>query len=258
MAKTIFFTYLLGDRSVTGGTQVTYQAGVSYGYSAPLHCNYVSRIETDTLDNKTINVIVPDASLFPFFKEDSDIAPGQSGEGWTASKFYGIVQVVDGTGTTVSPNQNNWKIVNLTPQLDDYEFFSGSTIPKSAFNSETIIKIKQSEITAAPQYNLSYLNYPSALSIDNDRLAFGEEVFFFGNVNSEIKAIAYTTDVSMVLPLNQYNGTTNPTWDGLSPIQISEAGLFDADDNLIAVGKFNYPIAKDSTVFRTVQFSFDF
>lgn len=257
-AKTIFFTYLLGDKSVTGGTANTYELGKSYGHSPSIHCNYIEKLETSTLVNKTLSIVVPDGSLFPFMKDTLEIASGQSGEGWSATKFFGIAQIVDGTGTTVTPDVDGWKIIDLTSQLDGYETFSGTTIPKAAFNAATIVTIGVQEINDAATYTLDYLNYPSALSGDTNKLAFGEEAFFFGNVRTEIQAIAYTTDISVVLPLNQYNSTTNPTWDSLSPVQISEVGVFDDNNNLVAVGKLNNPIAKDSTIFRTVQFSLDF
>lgn len=195
--------------------------------------------------------------MFPFMRDNANLTVGD-GTGWNANKLYLLGQVVSATGTTVAPDPANWSIIEITDQLDGYEFFSGTTIPPSCFDVDTIINVAVSKIINGQKYNLSYLDYPSALGVDDDKLAFGEEAFFFGNVNGEIKAIAYTTDISMVLPLNQYNSTTNPTWDGLAPVQISEAGLFDDNNNLIAVGKFNYPIAKDSTVFRTVQFSLDF
>lgn len=269
-AKTIYFTYILGDQSVTGGTSQSYQIGKGYGYSPAIHCNYVAKIETDSIASKTIDFIVPDGSLFPFLRDTTAIQTGQNGQGWTASRLYGVIQICDGTGhtgttsggtitgVTIVPDPNAWKILDLTNQLTGYATFSGTTIPKSAFSSSTFVKMTVPDINNAALYNLNYLLYPNALSVDDNKLAFGEEAFFFGNVRTDIKAIAYTTDISVVLPLNQYNSTTNPTWDQLSPVNISEVGVFDDANNLVAIGKLNDPINKDSTIFRTIQFSIDF
>lgn len=253
---TIFVTYLFASASISGTSQ--YQVGGSYGHSTAIHCNYIQKIETDNLSNKSIALIMPNSSLFPFLRESSELMPGQNGTGWSAKKLYVLAQAVGMTGDTAVPDPANWSIIDVTSQLNGYEFFSGTTIPPTTFDNDNIINVSTSKLPTAAKYNLNYLKYPSALTIDNNRLAFGEEAFFFGNVRTEIKALAYTTDISMVLPLNQYNSTTNPTWDGMSSVQISEAGLFDNDNNLIGVGKLNYPIAKDSTIFRTVQFSIDF
>lgn len=243
---------------ITGNTTQTFQLGVSYGHATAIHCNYIQKVETENASNKTISLILPNSSRFPFMRQSSDIANGQDGTGWNAKKLYMLAQAVAITGDTAEPVADNWSLIDVTSQLNGYEFFSGTTIPPSTFDTDTIINVPINALNNTFKYTLNYLDYPTTLSVDDDRLAFGEEAFFFGNVRTEIKAIAYTTDISMVLPLNQYNSTTNSTWDQMSPVQISEAGLFDDDNNLIAVGKFNYPIAKDSSVFRTIQFSIDF
>jgi len=256
--KTIFLTYMLTTSSPSGSTSRPYAVNNTYGYSTAVHCNYIQRLETDSLFNKTINFIVPDGSLFPFLRDAYQIQAGYSGEGWNAHKLYALVQIANGTGSTVSADPANWSIIDVTPQLDNYSTFSGSTIPVAAFNSSTIITIGVQEVLNAPKYSLAYLNYPSKLGVDDNKLAFGEEAFFYGNVKTEIYAIAYTTEIPAVLPLNQYNSTTNPTWDQASPVVISEMGIFDSNNYLVGIGKLNNPIEKDSTIYRTVLFSIDF
>ena len=258
MAVSIFVTHLFESTPITGNSTQKFQTGVSYGYSTAIHCNYIQKVETENLSNKSLSLIMPNSSQFPFLRQATDIQAGQSGTGWNAKKLYVLGQAVGVTGDTAEPDPANWAVIDVTSQLNGYNFFSGSTIPASTFDTDTIINVPVKLFSTAYKYNLGYLKYPSALTVDDNRLAFGEEAFFFGNVRTDIKATAYTTDISMVLPLNQYNSTTNPTWDSISPIQISEAGLFDDNNNLIAAGKLNYPIAKDSTIFRTVQFSIDF
>jgi len=225
LGNTIFFTYVLSITPITGATTVLpYQNSVTYGYSNAIHCNYIEKLETDTLSNKSINFVVPDGSLFPFLKSDAEIQSGQSGFGWTARKLYALVQIINATGSTVVADPTNWSIIDVTPQLDGYATFSATTIPPSAFNTSTIVTITVTSVLNAPKYNLSYLNYPSSLPTDDNKLAFGEEAFFFGNVKSEIYAKAYTTEIPAVLQLNEYNSTTNETWDGLSAVSISELG----------------------------------
>jgi hypothetical protein len=261
--KTIFFTYILGDKSVTGGTGQKYQASKGYGYTPAIHCNYITKLETETLGDRTIDFVVPSGDFFPFLKSSAEIQTNQGGFGWNANRLFGV-QVVDGisdtgaTGTTIVADPTKWKIIDLTDQILGYETFSGTTIPKTAFNTTTFLKITNNAIASAPFYNLNYLDYPTSFSIDDDKLAFGEEAFFFGNITGEIKAIAYTTDISIVLPLNQYNSTTNTSWDAESPVVISEAGIFNNNNDLVAIGKLNNPISKDSTIFRTIEFSLDF
>jgi hypothetical protein len=255
---TTFVTYLFQSTPITGSSTQPFQYGKSLGYSTAIHCNYIQKLESTNLANKSVSVIMPNSTAFPFLRTSSQINTSQIGIGWSARRLYVLVQFVTETGDTVSPVGSKWKIVDVTNQLNGYNIFSGTTIPPQAFDVDTIINIPVNVINVAQNYNLDYLKYPSSLSVDDNRLAFGEESFFFGNIQTDIKAVAYTTDISILLPLNQYNSTTNPTWDALTPIQISEVGLFDDNNNQIAVGKLNYPISKDSTIFRTVEFSIDF
>ena len=59
-------------------------------------------------------------------------------------------------------------------------------------------------------------------------------------------------------PLNEFNSTSNPTWDGLETVYISEIGIYDSNKNLVAIGKLNDPVAKDATIARTIVFALDF
>ncbi len=265
--RTVFLTYMLATSSVSGSTNnAPYAPQVTHGYATAVHCNYIEKIETPTLINKTINFVVPDGSLFPFLRDYYQIDPTyvdtldplKKGWGFNANRIYALVQIVEATGSTVTADPANWSIIDVTPQLADYDTFSATTIPVGAFNSSTIITVGVQEVLNAAKYDLTYLSNPSNLSGDDTKLAFGEEAFFYGNVNSEIMAIAYTTEIPAVMPLNEYNSTTNETWDESSAVTISEMGIFNTNNDLVGIGKLNNPIDKDSTIYRTLLFSIDF
>lgn len=255
--RTVFLTYMFETSVISGTTVPAYVQNQGYGYASAIHCNYIQRIETNTMVNKTINMVVPDGSLLPFLKESFQINPLYNGEGFTAKRLLAVVQIVNGTGSTITPDPAAWSVVDVTPQLAGYPFVGGA-IPSSAFDASTIITIAVQDVLNAQLYNLSYLNNPNKLAGDDNKLAFGEEAFFFGNVNTDIQAIAYTTEIPAVLPLNQYNSTTNETWDQASPVTISEMGVFNSNDDLVGIGKLNNPIDKSSTIYRTILFSIDF
>lgn len=242
MAKTVFVTYNFEGAPFSGGT--------SLGLNESLHCNYIQRLETDTITGKDLNFFFsPDS--FPFLND----MMSSVGTGWTATKINALVQVVDGTGTSINSLSQSWKKVDITDQLVNHT--GGTAISESSL-SNTVFKVTFNQVSAAPYYDLTYLNYPTSLSGDTNRLGFGEEAFFFGNVKTDIGATVYTTDIAIQLPLGNYNSTTNPTWDGVSSVQISEVGIFNENNELFAIGKFNYPVQKDSTKFRTILFSLDF
>lgn len=251
MASTVFVTYQFE------GT--TYGTNKSYGYSTPIHCNYIEKIETESLTNSTISLIF-DKNEFPFLTNPSGITTGQNGYGWTAYKLNALIQIVNATGDTAIPDSSAWKIIDITDQTEGW--VSGQSLQKTGITT-TLYSITTQEYNAAPTYDLSYLNYPTSgqtipTGSNNYRLAWGEEVFFFGNVKADIKATAYTTDIPIVMPLNQFNSTTNPTWDKTTPVSVSEVGIYDTDGNLVAIGKLNNPISKDSSIARTILFAIDF
>ena len=246
--KTIFITY-----NFEGGSFAEYK---NYGFNESIHCNYITRLETDTLTGKDINFFFESVEDFPFMVDASGITFGNTGYGWNGFRMNAIVQIVDGisdSGTTIVPISTDWKKIDVTEQIIDY--VSGQTINPSGM-TQTIFVISQVDYSLAPTYTLDYLNI--APNLDDDALSFGEEIYFFGNVKTEIEAIAYSTDIAVNLPLNQFNSTTNPTWDGLQAVQISEIGIYDDNGNLVAIGKLNYPVAKNSAVSRSILFQMDF
>lgn len=242
MASTIFVTYQFEG--------APYSADTSFGYSTPIHCNYIQKIETDSLVNSTISLIF-DQNEFPFLADNTSGLNVSGGTGWSAWRLNALVQIVNSSGATADPAA--WKIIDITEQTNGW--ISGQTLQKTGITS-TVYSLSVPDINIAPYYDISYLNYPTELQ--TDRLAWGEEVFFFGNVKSDIKATAYTTDIPVVMPLNQFNSSTNPTWDGVSPISVSEVGIYDVNGNLVAIGKLNNPISKDSTKALTILFEMDF
>ena len=58
--------------------------------------------------------------------------------------------------------------------------------------------------------------------------------------------------------LGQFNSTTNPTWDSVSSVYATEVGIYDSNGNLVAIGKFNDPVEKNSNIARTIEFAIDF
>lgn len=241
---TIFVTY-----GFSGGT---YDSGIkkSLGYSSPINCNYIQSRVVDTLTNKNVNLYFSSASQFKFLADNN----ATNGTGWTATGIYGLVQIVNNNNfaklADVVPQSNLWKKYDITDQI------VGLDIITKAAMSGTSFLMPLNTYASKPYYTLNYLNYP--VKTLPDIMAFGEETFFMGNVETEIQAIAYTTDITINLPLNQFNSSTNATWDGVSVVQISEVGVYDAYGNLVAIGKLNDPIGKDSTIARTIVFGVDF
>jgi hypothetical protein len=247
---TIFFSYQLESTS---------------GYSSGIHCNYINKVVLDDISNKEINFYFSDIDDFKFLSSGSTEATG-----YTANKIYLIAQIVSNSAfvtiADVKPTMGEWRKYDVTSQITGYYpgYVDGNLLSPT-YLAGSIFKFplyKYYDVVEMPLYNLDYLNYPSSTytggTESNKPLYLGDEQYFIGNVSTDIEAIAYTSDISITLPLNQFNSTNNATWDGSSKVYITEIGIYDDEKNLVAIGKLNNPIPKDSSISRTIVFAIDF
>ena len=238
MGYTVFTSYLLAPTI----------SGLTTGYSQGIHCNYINAISLS--DDPTISEL---NLYFSGGISDFKFLNGSIGNtGYTANKLDMLIQLVSGT-TNVKPIASQWKIVDVTSQMG---LAPNSFLTPAALASK-VFKISLSGYTGYTNYVLNYLTYPSALPIDDDKLCFGDEIYFFGNVTAEIHADIFTTNLSMIMNLGDFNSSTNATWDGQS-VFASEIGIYDDNNNLVAIGKFNDPVEKNATLSRTILFAIDF
>lgn len=235
MAYTLFTSYLLAPIS---------------GYSQGIHCNYINSLLLN-VDNPFISEL---NLYFSGGTDDFKFLSGNisSGIGYTANNLYILIQLVSGT-TNVKPDASQWKIVDVTSQMG----LAPNAFLTPAALKNTIFKVSLSGYTGYTNYALDYLTYPSALPGDDDKLCFGDEIYFFGNVTTQIHADVFTTNLSLIMNLGDFNSSTNSTWDGQS-VFASEIGIYDINMNLVAIGKFNDPVEKNGNISRTILFAIDF
>lgn len=239
---TIFITYVLLPTGQTVGS----------GYTQAIHCNYIKKMQSISVNPyiTEVNLNFTNINDFKFLSNSTGI-----GTGYTVNKIHAIVQIVDNDPfdsiDDVIADSTKWKYLDMTDQVSGY---TGILTPTNL--TSQVFKVSLYNYTGFTEYNLNYLNYPSDIQIDE--LAFGEATYFFGNVATTIKANVYTTDINIELQLNEFNSTTNLTWDGDETVYISEIGIYDSNKELVAIGKLNDPVAKDETIARTIVFALDF
>jgi hypothetical protein len=245
LPTTIFITYMFENEQ-------TYLSGSTYGYQTPIHCAYIQKLTTDDYRGKKINFTFNE-NLFPFMKSSDDM----NGLGWNANRIKALIQKYDYIDDTLVPSSDLWKVIDVTNQIPNYASFSATTINPNDLVG-VIFSISDSDYESANIYDLStYLNLPEIID-DNNKLNFGEETFFYGNITTDFNATIQRSSISIFLPLNTYNNSNNPTWQQNTPVYITEIGIYDDDNDLVAIAKLNYPIDKDNTKTRTFVFGMDF
>jgi hypothetical protein len=75
----------------------------------------------------------------------------------------------------------------------------------------------------------------------SDLLNFGDEYFFYGNLETDIQATIYQMKYLINLSRNQFTDTSNPTWTSGTTSYVSEIGLYDVNKDLIVISKLQSP-----------------
>jgi len=222
---------------VTGITQnvwVTYRFD-STGFTDSLHCNYYSYIKADaTVVTDPKNVAVRFGSEFKFLNQPLNTYTNVDLSGYSANSMKLLVQLV--TGDT-KPIPTAWKEIDVTSEI------SGSSINGYITMSGitgTTFQIDQVTYDSAPNYNLAnYIDIPE--NGQTDMLNFGDEYYFYGNLETDISATIYEMKYLVNLGRNQFTDTSNPTWTKGTKSYVTEIGLYDTNKDLIVISKLQSP-----------------
>jgi hypothetical protein len=173
------------------------------------------------------------------------------GTGWYADKFYILAQKQP-LGTYPDPTQ--WKLMDFTADIVSHTV--GNRIDPINIES-TVFNITQTDYTAGVTYDLSnFIKIPQ--TAETDYLQFGDERFFFGNIEAVGVTDKYRTKFVFTVPPTMFNWSTNPTWPlSNQKVHIDEVCVYDVNKNLVAIGKMNLPIEKVTNATIIIEVSFD-
>lgn len=221
--------------SPTQSMWVTYRFD-STGFTDSLHCNYYSFVSASTEATITNcdNVAVKFGPEFKFLNQPLSTYTSADLSGYSANSMKLIVQMVEGTNRPIS---NAWKEIDVTSQI------SGSSINGYITMSGitgTTFQIDQEAYDNAVPYNLSnYINLPQ--NGESNYLNFGDEYYFYGNLETDISATIYEMKYLVNLGRNQFTNTSNPTWTSGSTSYVTEIGLYNDQKDLMVISKLQSP-----------------
>jgi hypothetical protein len=213
---------------------VTYRFD-STGFTDSLHCNYYSNIRADnTVITDPKNVAVRFGSEFKFLNQPLNTYTSADLSGYSANSMKLLVQVTTGDNRPLS---TNWKEIDVTSELtgssiNGYITMSGIT--------GTTFQIDKTMYDSAPTYNLeTYIDIPE--NGQTDYLNFGDEYYFYGNLETDISATIYEMKYLVNLGRNQFTNTSNPTWMSGTTSYVTEIGLYNSQKDLMVVSKLQSP-----------------
>ena len=214
-----------------------------------MHCNYYQSIQGPSTGCtvSTQNVSVQFGSEFAFMNTGSTT-------GYSLNTFYILAQITD-TGERPSPT--GWKRMNYTSDLANYEIAGAGGndfITKTGMSSVSFV-IDPPRYNPADTYNLSQvLEFPT---INSDYgVNFGDEYFFYGNINTDIQATIYEMRYRINLPNNLFTSSSNPSWNSTYSPYMTEIGLYDSEKNLMILSKFQTPVKRDGIQQAVVKLDF--
>jgi hypothetical protein len=247
--QSIALTYLFTNENIYNNG---YDTNASLGLRGGIHCGYIKYYDqsTTSAQNFRFNFKTDDLKFMVSDVSSSD------GTGFNANKFYILAQKY-AFGTEPSPA--NWVLIDYTPNLENYGTWSGLTIPVTEL-TDKIYTLNNSHYTGGTTYDITQFigTIPTTSNYTTTpQLGFGEESILLGNINTDIKATVYKTKFSQTLGFNQYNTSNNPTWDD-DDVYVTEAAIYDQNNFLVAVGKLNNPVRKNTNKLFTVELDMDF
>ncbi len=208
---------------------LTYRFDTDEGATSSLHCNYYSKIvgPSTACTDSSQNVVVRFGPEFPFMNTDPSTFTG-----FTANSIKLLFQIVDGDQR---PNPANWReydFTSIVALVDGY-------ITQDSLTATSFI-IDQSIIDSSVAYQLqNYIDIPQLGS--PEILNFGDEYYFYGNIETDIVATIYEMKYLINLGNNQFTNTSNPTWTQGTQSYVSEIGLYNSEKELMVISKLQSP-----------------
>jgi hypothetical protein len=184
------------------------------------------RIQGPTGSTTDSNVTVRFGVEFPYL-----ISGGLNG--FSATDMQLLCQKV--TGDT-RPSPTNWKVIDVTSQLQSAMI--NGYITQSSITGTTFV-INTDNLSTSTPYILG--NEISIPDNNSNLLNFGDEYFFYGNLETDIQATIYQMKYLINLSRNQFTDTSNPTWTSGTTSYVSEIGLYDVNKDLIVISKLQSP-----------------
>jgi hypothetical protein len=145
-----------------------------------------------------------------------------------------LCQIVSGN---TQPSPTAWKEIDFTSEISGTSVNGYLTVSGLTGNT---FQITNTLYSSAPTYNLAnYIDIPE--NGYPEILNFGDEYYFYGNLETDITATIYEMRYLINLGRNQFTNTSNPTWLSGTTSYVTEIGLYDSNYDLIVISKLQSP-----------------
>jgi len=225
--QTAWVTYMFQNTSTTGITG--------------MHCNYYGEITGSTNSNIGFKF---NTGEFKFLSSTSQF------DGFTANKFYGLVQV---TTTGQRPSPNGWKRIDLTSQISGHTV--GNLINKVNMCGYQFV-VTGDMVSAGSTYDLESFLGGLPDKTQTTLPQFGDTQPFPGSIK-----LTRATDVQVLnfmvnLPSSQFITTQNPTYVTGQQKRITEVALLNDNKEPLVMAKCPKPVQRIGNQVFSVRLDF--
>ncbi len=237
----------------------TFENTSGSGLTTTLPCQYYTIMANNTSTTKDVEFKISDVDLLPYMRKEEYV--GYDGMGFTAKEFKVLYQIVPDSSR---PSPDAWKVHDFTST--NITVNAGETIDPLLLENQnpTALGFKLTTVNTASDSIFSIINSMSMAPNSNGNiLQFGDERFFYGNLDTYIGANIYKTLFRLSVSADIYKFTSNPTRStdpSTNPpvIKVSECGIYDNAGNLVMVGKFSKPVKLNPGNTVLFELSMDF
>ena len=243
--ETMFVTYLLSNQS---------------GFTDSLHCNYYSKVignNNDCNPDTSKNVGIRFGSEFGCLTQPvySAGTPCVTPCNYLPQGFYGTnFQILCQKVTTGNrPDPTLWKLIDYTDSLSSTTV--NGYITQDGLTGNTFV-ISPDLYNSAPYYNLNnYITLPT-VGLTGQTLNFGDEYYFYGNIETDIQATIYEMKYKINLSNAEFLNTSNPTWTQGTQSYITEIALLDKNKDVVVMSKLQSPVLRQGIQQFVVKIDF--
>jgi len=241
--ETMYLTYMLTNPSGTTN-------------SSP--CQYYVKLENNTSLDKDIKFNIDSLDLLPYMRKKEDAS--YDGLGFYAHNFKLLAQKV--SSSTIRPSSELWREKN----------FSGTSITTNSGTSIDPLKLERQNpdsnefiLSGGTNYSgLTIFNLSNHMTVpgsaESSQLQYGDERFFYGNIDAYIGATTYKSLFTLNVSDSTIKKSSNPSWTTNTDqlLKVTEVGVYDRDKDLVMISKLSSPIEliKSNTI--SIEVSIDF
>ena len=151
------------------------------------------------------------------------------------------------------PVAENWKIIDFTSEISS--MFVNGFVTQASLTGTTFV-ISQDNYSAANYYNLNDYIDLVPLNYSGTSMNFGDEYFFYGNLETDIQATIYEMKYKINLSSSEFLVSQNPTWKFGTPSYVTEIALLDENEDILVMSKMQSPVLRQGIQQYVIKLDF--